>query len=194
MNPIVIFYQTNRLQCCEKQSYFADAKKDCPIAFSLLENGNNINLQCSIRSLLEFCHSRYTWVRAAGGVVVSNHGTRLLIRREGKWDLPKGMVEQGETLTNAALREVHEETGVTAHVICNQPITKTYHIYNKYGGWHLKQTSWFLMTANEITTLSPQYEEGIEVVEWMDKATWESYLQNSFASLQQVVQNMNKSI
>lgn len=33
------------------------------------------------------------------------------------WSLPKGHVEQGETIEQAALREVTEETGLTAAIV-----------------------------------------------------------------------------
>jgi 8-oxo-dGTP diphosphatase len=55
-------------------------------------------------------------VVAVGGVVV--HGDRvLLILRgqeplKGHWSLPGGVVELGETLTDAVVREVLEETGL----------------------------------------------------------------------------------
>jgi 8-oxo-dGTP pyrophosphatase MutT (NUDIX family) len=52
------------------------------------------------------------YVRAAGGIVTAPDGTMLLIRRNGRWDLAKGKVESGETLLQAALREVEEETGI----------------------------------------------------------------------------------
>lgn len=53
--------------------------------------------------------NRYT---AAGGVVV-NGGNVLVLRRPGRDEirLPKGHVEAGETLSEAALREVSEESG-----------------------------------------------------------------------------------
>ena len=50
------------------------------------------------------------WVRAAGCVVQDEGGNLLLIRRNGRWDLPKGKVEPGETLLQAATRESNEET------------------------------------------------------------------------------------
>ena len=61
---------------------------------------------------------RMRWVRAAGGIVTDDAGDMLLIRRNDRWDLPKGKVEAGETLRQAALREVEEETGI--NVIVNK--------------------------------------------------------------------------
>lgn len=57
--------------------------------------------------------SRFRFVRAAGGVVTDPQGNSLLIFREGCWDIPKGMVEPGESLAQAAIREVEEETGIS---------------------------------------------------------------------------------
>jgi ADP-ribose pyrophosphatase YjhB (NUDIX family) len=57
---------------------------------------------------------------SAGGVVVrTGAGVEVcLIRPTGRtvWGLPKGGIESGETLTQAAVREVAEETGVSGVV------------------------------------------------------------------------------
>ena len=56
--------------------------------------------------------------RVGVGVVVLRHGSVLIVRRAkppgiGEWSLPGGSQELGETLFEAAAREVREETGVT---------------------------------------------------------------------------------
>ncbi len=57
--------------------------------------------------------------RVAIGTVVIRDGAVLLVRRakppsEGLWAIPGGSVELGETLQQAAERELFEETGVRA--------------------------------------------------------------------------------
>ena len=54
---------------------------------------------------------------SSGGVVARrvDESVHLLLIRDsyGKWGLPKGHVENGESSREAALREVREETGLT---------------------------------------------------------------------------------
>jgi len=55
-----------------------------------------------------------------GGVVISD-GRALLIRRggpplEGRWSIPGGMLETGETLLEGVRRELAEETGMEVRV------------------------------------------------------------------------------
>jgi 8-oxo-dGTP diphosphatase len=54
----------------------------------------------------------------AVGAIVVHDGRLLLIRRArppqaGKWSVPGGRVERGETLAEAVVREVREETGIS---------------------------------------------------------------------------------
>ena len=55
----------------------------------------------------------FTHIEAAGGIVENEKKELLFIYRLGKWDLPKGKVEKGESIAETAVREVEEETGAT---------------------------------------------------------------------------------
>jgi 8-oxo-dGTP diphosphatase len=58
---------------------------------------------------------------AAVGAIAVRDGALLLIRRghapsRGRWSLPGGRVEAGETAQEALIREMAEETGLTVEV------------------------------------------------------------------------------
>lgn len=60
-------------------------------------------------------------VAAAGAVVRDERGRFLLVRRgtppqQGRWTLPGGRVEPGESAAQACAREVVEETGIVVEV------------------------------------------------------------------------------
>ncbi|RYY61096.1 MAG: NUDIX domain-containing protein, partial [Chitinophagaceae bacterium] len=55
---------------------------------------------------------KFTVIPAGGGLVRTPDNEYLLIHRRGKWDLPKGKLDEGETIEECAIREVEEETGV----------------------------------------------------------------------------------
>ena len=61
-------------------------------------------------------------VLAAAAVVRDGDGRILLVRRAnppeaGRWSIPGGRVEAGESLETAAVREAFEETGVTVRIV-----------------------------------------------------------------------------
>ena len=55
----------------------------------------------------------YKVIEAAGGLVFNQKNEILMIFRNGKWDLPKGKLEAGESVESCAVREVEEECGVS---------------------------------------------------------------------------------
>lgn len=60
------------------------------------------------------------WV-AVSGVVENENGDWLVVKKKygglkGKWSFPAGFVNEGETLDEAIVREIHEETGIEAEV------------------------------------------------------------------------------
>ena len=70
---------------------------------------------------------------------------------------------------------------------------KTYHIFNLYGGWHLKQTSWFAMQATGRQEAKPQEEEGITGVEWVTRDEWHRRLEGSYGTLRTLSETMKNS-
>src|SRR3954462_10731666 len=56
-------------------------------------------------------------VLAAGGVLVRDGRVAVVQRpKYDDWSLPKGKLDPGEGFEEAALREVHEETGIEAEL------------------------------------------------------------------------------
>ncbi|MCM1151791.1 MAG: NUDIX hydrolase [Alistipes sp.] len=128
----------------------------------------------------------FTRVEAAGGVVANSRGERLMIRRNGRWDLPKGHLEPGESIEQCAAREIAEETGVRAEVAA--PLCTTWHAYwfPKTERWELKRTRWFLLRALGDDPLAPQTEEGIDEVVWCSPVDFTAHLQEAFPTVQRV--------
>ncbi|EAQ40940.2 NUDIX hydrolase [Polaribacter sp. MED152] len=123
-------------------------------------------------------------IPAAGGLVVNNQQSVLFIFRNGTWDLPKGWIEKGESKELAAVREVEEECGITNLSIL-KPLATTYHIY-KHKGLKLKETHWFLMHSNDASPLTPQLEEGITKVVFLNTIEIKKTLSNTYANIKLV--------
>ncbi len=125
---------------------------------------------------------------AGGGLVFNENKELLMIFRKGKWDLPKGKLDEGETIEECAIREVEEETGVQL-IVLEKLVQKTYHEY--FDQWlHedvIKETWWFEMFAFKKQVLVPQKEEDIEQIIWADATTIKTCLENSYPSIIEVI-------
>lgn len=151
----------------------------------IFETADTIVVQDSmIEAYIEQFVREFKWVEAAGGLVENEKGETLMIYCYRHWDLPKGHIDPGEDADTTAVREVAEETGVEGakivRFLCN-----TLHAYNVYGAWELKQTSWYLCSAENCPT-KPQKEEDIAVAKWCSAEEVEENLRHSYPSIRNV--------
>lgn len=97
---------------------------------------------------------------SCGGVVIYRSKILLLYKQyknryEG-WVLPKGTVEEGETFQQTALREVKEETGVSAGIV--KFVGTSQYTFSTPAYIVHKSVHWYLMTSSGYYS-RPQREE-----------------------------------
>jgi 8-oxo-dGTP pyrophosphatase MutT (NUDIX family) len=108
---------------------------------------------------------------AAGGVVIEAIEGRpirvLLVHRPryDDWSFPKGGVDEGESVEDAALREVLEESGLKCRII-RKLAESRYKYRTKRGAVRPKIVHYFLMEpiGGQITTDG----EEVDSAEWLD--------------------------
>lgn len=143
-------------------------------------------LHGDVDALLKAFKKKLLLIKAAGGLVHTEEDDLLLILRRGKWDLPKGKLDNNEEIESCAVREVKEETGLI-HVEIEKSLCITYHTYHQDGKHILKESHWFLMKAEKQANLIPQSEEDIEKCEWISVNEIAPYMEKTHASILDVV-------
>ena len=157
--PDFIFKKPKKEQI--KETLKVSKKATKPLKILLLGNPDKI-LKRVIRE--------FKYKIAAGGIVENGAGKILLMKRLGKWDLPKGKLDKGETIEECALREIEEETGA-ADLMVKSSFAETYHTYYRNDKWIIKHTHWYIVKCQDDSRLSPQEEEDIDQVAWVDHTT-----------------------
>jgi len=135
--------------------------------------------------LLSKFQEKLPLVIAGGGLVLNKNKETLFILRNGKWDLPKGKLDKGETIEEASKREVEEETGVSGLRI-EKFLQTTYHVFKRNGTFKLKETHWYLMRSKYKGPLVPQQNEGIKEVRWMNSKEAAKALKNSYENIKEL--------
>lgn len=130
---------------------------------------------------------------AAGGLVSNNKNELLMIFRRGKWDLPKGKLDEGESIEACAIREVEEETGIT-NIALGKLIAVTYHDY--FDEWMqeevTKETHWYAMRIFDDQKLIPQTEEHITEIKWVNETEMKDCLQNTYQTIIEIIEKWKK--
>lgn len=131
---------------------------------------------------------QFLLINAAGGLVKNSQSEYLFIFRRGKWDLPKGKLDEGEDFETAAIREVQEECGIT-QIELGDLYHISYHIYEENSDWILKQTNWYLMKSDD-KNLIPQLAEGITQTAWLAANQFEKVRENTYASIDEIISKL----
>lgn len=133
-------------------------------------------------------HALYTPIDAGGGVVTNENDEVLMIYRRGKWDLPKGKLDDGESIDECALREVSEETGLKKLKL-GEKICDTYHVYSQKKQNLLKRTAWYKMKGTLKEEPHPQEEENIQEARWVSSEELPLIVFKSYEAIREVMQN-----
>jgi 8-oxo-dGTP pyrophosphatase MutT (NUDIX family) len=145
-----------------------------------------IFIHSDLATLKKAFWKKFMLVRAGGGLVRDPEGRYLFMLRRGKWDLPKGKLDPGETLEQCAVREVGEETGLN-QVRLDGPLLVTYHTYDESGHHILKETHWFRMSLLSEQPGIPQQEEQITELKWVEEKGVGVLLSRTFPSIVDVL-------
>lgn len=136
-----------------------------------------------LKFMFKSCFSN---IGAAGGLVKNKSGKILMIRKRGKWDLPKGKMKKGENYREAGLREVSEECGIHDMKI-RSPLKPTYHTYWMNNERWLKKTYWYNMYYSGNETLVPFLDEEITEARWFTPLQVGTLLENTYGAIKQVL-------
>ena len=110
------------------------------------------------------------------GAVIVDDGRVLLVRRGtepmlGKWTLPGGMLEVGESLTDGVIREVREETGLTVEPV--ELIELLDRIYRE--GERVRYHSVIADSLCRVLGGALKAASDADAVRWVDRSEWNSH-------------------
>ncbi len=139
---------------------------------------------------------------SAGGIVCKKENNQVLwlVRRpKGNdnyrgnlgWSFPKGWIDEGETVEQAALREVVEEGGVRAEIVVKLPALKIF-FTNPDGEKVMKFITYFVMEWLE--DLKEGFGEETEEIKWVnaEEALGLLTYKNEQELLEQAAQKVNQ--
>jgi mutator protein MutT len=110
------------------------------------------------------------------GAVIVDNGRVLLVRRGtepmlGKWTLPGGMLEVGESLTSGVIREVREETGLSVEAVELVELLDRIHREGERVRYHYVIADYLCrVVGGELKAASDA-----EAVRWVERAEWNSH-------------------
>lgn len=114
---------------------------------------------------------------SAGGIVFKNEKDDILIlvaqhSQHHGWVFPKGLIDQGETKEQAAIREVREETGINAKIL--KPLTPVIYWY-VFNEEKIKKTVYYFIMECVSGDIN-DHDLEMEAVEWIPSKKVENRL------------------
>ena len=88
-------------------------------------------------------------------------------RKPPVWALPKGLIDSGERPEETALREVEEETGVTARLVTK--LGDVRYVYTWSGERIFKVVSFYLLrySRGRLGDIAPEHRIEVEETRWL---------------------------
>jgi 8-oxo-dGTP diphosphatase len=110
------------------------------------------------------------------GAVVVDQGRVLLVRRgteplKGHWSLPGGLIELGETLPHAVIREVREETGLIVEPLELIELLDRIHRDEKRVRYHYVIADYLCRVTGGALRAASDAED----VRWVERTEWNSH-------------------
>ncbi len=135
-------------------------------------------------------------IESAGGLVINHFHHVLLMFKRGKWDMPKGRIENRDHREESALREVEEETGLDRSKLAIQgKLPSTWHTTSHQNTKYLKKTHWYLMQYDgDDDDTNPQVEEGIIECRWIHLSDLPQYRELLTPRIEYVIDFWHKNL
>ena len=114
------------------------------------------------------------------GAVVVNQGRVLLVRRghepsKGKWSLPGGMLELGESLAQGVAREVQEETGLIVEAVELVELIDRVHRESGPSGDRVRYHYVIADYLCRVAGGTLRAASDADAVRWVERAEWNSH-------------------
>jgi 8-oxo-dGTP diphosphatase len=114
------------------------------------------------------------------GAVVVDRNRVLLVQRgqeplKGKWSLPGGMLELGESLSDGVAREIREETGLNVEVLELIELLDRIHRESNLEGDRVKYHYVIADYLCRVVGGSLQAASDADAVRWAERAEWNSH-------------------
>jgi len=116
-----------------------------------------------------------------GKILVQKRVDSLIVKADGKWEFPGGVVEFNETPEQAVVRECKEETNCTIEIVRTLPLCHT-KIWQRTDGVTLQVFVWFF-EATHVEGEPKPLDKKVSEVMWCTKE--EAFLLDSLPGLQE---------